>query len=110
MVHFFILLLPLVAWAGEFTAFGPKNFIRETSSPVKVACNFSVVNPSTEFILRVYNGGLQDSETELVSASVISINGIEVLGPRDFNQTVRFIEKPLTLQSQNIIEVEVVTK
>jgi len=99
--------LPTLVWAGEFTAFGPKNFIRETGTPVTVIDNFSILNPNTEFILRVYNGGLQDTPSELVSSSIISINGKQVLGPEKFNQTVTFIEIPVSLQSNSTVETEI---
>ncbi|MCQ9207473.1 MAG: carboxypeptidase regulatory-like domain-containing protein, partial [Omnitrophica bacterium] len=107
IVCLFLISLPALAQAGEFTVFGPQSFIRETSAPAIVSNNFSVTNPNTEFFLRIYNGGLEDSEAESVSSSVIAINGTQVLGPKDFNQTVKFVEIPVTLQSQNSIEVEV---
>lgn len=95
------------ALAGEFSVFGPKNFIRETGDPVRVSHNFSVKTPNTQFILRLYNGGLSDTTTDLVSSSLVYLNGTEILGPRDFNQTVKYIEIPVTLRSTNTIEAEV---
>jgi hypothetical protein len=91
----FLVELSTLVWAGEFSAFGPKNFIRQTGSPVAVEDKFFVLNPNTDFILRVYNGGLQDTPTEFVSSSVVFINGKQVLGPDKFNQTVKFIEIPV---------------
>lgn len=110
IICLFLIGLPVLVRAGEFTAFGPQGFIRETGTPVTVTRNFSVQNPDTEFFLRVYNGGLQDSGAELVSSSIISLNGIQVIGPEEFNQTVRLIETPVTLQLDNTIEVEVRAK
>lgn len=106
----FLIGLPALVLAGEFTAFGPdgpENFIRETGAPVTVTKDFEVLNHNTEFILRVYNGGLEDTEAELVSSSIISINGTQVVGPEEFNQNVYFIEEPVTLQANNTIDVEV---
>src|SRR3989338_6213636 len=103
----FLFELTALSWAGEFTAFGPKNFKRGTGSPVTIADNITIRNPDTEFFLRVYNGGLENSESELVSSSIILLNGSKVLGPENFNQTVRLIEKPVVLESNNIIQTEV---
>jgi hypothetical protein len=96
-----------LSWAGEFTVFGPQDFIRETTAPVKVTINFSVLNPNTEFFLRVYNKGLEDTKEERVSSSVISINEEKILGHENFNQTVEFVEVPVILQLDNVMEVEV---
>ena len=102
----FLITLSTLVWAGEFTAFGPQDYVRETGKPVTVTNNFSVLNPDTEYILRVYNGGLENADTELVSSTIIVLNGTEILGPQDFNQTVKFLEIPVTLQLNNTIEVE----
>ncbi|MBU4502958.1 MAG: Ig-like domain-containing protein [Nanoarchaeota archaeon] len=99
-----------LVWAGEFTAFGPQDFIREKGAPVVVVNNFSVLNPNTEFILRVYNGGPQGLKKKLCSSAIISINGTQALGPNDFNQKVKFIEVPVILQLDNAIEVELRAK
>lgn len=104
----FLIGLPTLVSAGEFTAFGPQDFIRQTGIPATVTGNFPVLNFNTEFFLRVYNGGSQHSKKKLVSSSIISINGTQVLGPEKFNQTVEFVEIPVTLQSDNAIEVEVI--
>src|SRR5258705_72767 len=74
--------------AGTFTVFGPKNYVRGTGAPVTVTDTFSVLNPTTQYTLKAFNGGLQNSTTELVSSSVVTLNGVQVLGPSDFNQNV----------------------
>src|SRR5712691_2929733 len=63
--------------AGTFTVFGPKNYVRGTGSPVTVTDTFTVLNPATQYTLKAFNGGLQNSQTELVSSSVVTINGVE---------------------------------
>lgn len=82
--------------AGTFNAFGPANFIREVGSPAAVINNFSVLNPNVQYILQISNGGLEDSEIELVSSSVILLNGVQVVGPAEFNQNVAFLEVDVT--------------
>jgi|GEM_PF-441215 len=106
-ICFFSFGLSALALANEFIVFGPQNFIREIAGPVTVTNNFSVLNPNSKFILRLYNGGLQDTLVELTSSTVIAINGRQVVGPNEFNQKVSFIEVPVILQTNNTIEVEV---
>ncbi|MGA1824409.1 MAG: MopE-related protein [bacterium] len=77
---------------GEFRAFGDQNYIRGTGIPVTEVDHFMIESLDIKYLLRVYNGGLVDSETAIVSSSVILINGTEVLGPDNFNQTINFLE------------------
>ena len=98
---------PLHAWAGIFTAFGPEVYKRDTGSPVTVTDSFTISNPNTTYTLQIYNGGLEDDEFEEVSSSIISLNGIQVVSPNEFNQNVSFIEKPVTLNTNNELTVEV---
>src|SRR5438445_975907 len=98
---------PIPVHAGTFTAFGPKNYVRGTGAPVTVTDSFSVLNPSTQYTLKVFTGGLQNTQTELVSSSIITINGVQVLGPSNFNQNVSEIDVPVSLQVSNTISVQV---
>src|SRR5260221_8646665 len=93
--------------AGTFTVFGPKNYVRGTGAPVTVTDTFTVLNPATQYTLKAFNGGLQNTQTELVSSSVVTINGVQVLGPSNFNQNVSEIDVPVTLQASNTISVQV---
>src|SRR5258708_21622377 len=93
--------------AGTFTVFGPKNYVRGTGAPVTVTDSFTVLNPATQYTLKAFNGGLENSQTELVSSSVVTINGVQVLGPSNFNQNVFEINVPVTLQVSNTISVQV---
>jgi hypothetical protein len=103
-----LLLVSVVALhAGIFVVFGPKNYVRGTGSPVTVTDTFTVLNPSTQYTLKAYNGGLTNSSTELVSSSVVTLNGVQVLGPNNFNQNVTEVDVPVTLQSSNTLSVQV---
>ena len=98
------ILLPLPADAGSFVAF-EQSYLREKGNPVTITNNFMVLNPNTDYILRIHNGGLEDAEFENVSSSVISLNGIQVVGPNEFNQNVSLVEKPVTLAANNELAV-----
>lgn len=93
--------------AGSFPAFGPQDYTRGTGAPVTVANNFSVLNPNTQYTLKAFNGGLQDSQTELVSSGLVTVNGVQVIGPSNFNQNVTEVDVPVTLQASNTISVQV---
>ena len=95
------------AQAGTFTAFGPQDYTRGTGDPVTVTNSFSVLNPNTQYTLKVFNGGLQDDQTELVSSGFVIVNGVQVIGPNNFNQNVTEVDVPVTLQTSNTISVQV---
>jgi len=114
--HFCRVVLALGAWltvasslaqAGTFTAFGPQNYTRGTGDPVTVTNTFNVLNPNTQYTLKVFNGGLQDTPTELVSSGFVTVNGVQVVGPNNFNQNVTEVDVPVTLQASNTISVQV---
>ena len=95
------------AHAGTFTAYGPRSFVRGSGSPVAVSDTFTVLNPNTQYTLKVFNGGLQNTSTDLVSSSIVTINGVQVVGPSNFNQNVAEVDVPVTLQKTNTVSVEV---
>ena len=95
------------ARAGSFNAFGPQDYVRGTTGPVTVTSTFSVLNPNTQYVLKAFNGGLQDNVTELVSSGFVTVNGVQVIGPDKFNQNVTEVDVPLTLQASNTISVQV---
>src|ERR1700693_1056977 len=102
-----IALFPSLGRAGTWVPFGPQTYTRDIGGPVTVTNTFSVLNPSTQFTLHVFNGGLGDTSTELASGSVITINGVQVVGPNNFNKNVTVLDVPVTLQSSNTISVQV---
>src|SRR5262249_11334026 len=53
------------------------------------------------------NGGLVDSETDRVSSTVITVNGVAVIAPNDLNQNIVEVDKPVTLLATNQIDVQV---
>jgi len=94
-----------VSFAGTFVAFGPENFVRATGKPLPVTTHFTILNPNTAFTLRLDNGGLHGTLGR-VSSAVITLNGVEVARPSDFNQKVARIEKPVKLALRNDLVVE----
>jgi glucodextranase-like protein len=107
---FIFLLLALLGapcFAGTFTAYGPQTYLRGTGDPVTVTNTFTVLNPNTQYTLRVHNGGLVDSNTDRVSSTTVTVNGVIVVAPNDLNQNVAEVDKPVTLLAANQIDVQV---
>jgi hypothetical protein len=100
------LFSPLEVFAGDFTVFGPQNYTRGSGSPETVVYNFSVLNPNTEYTLKIYNGGLEDDQFELVSSSEFFLNGVEIVSPSEFNQNVNYLEKQVSVNTANQLSVE----
>lgn len=110
---FLVLILPFFPISKSFASthccpgspvFGPAVYQRDTAKPVVVDKNFSVTNAGS-YTLCIING--DDAGNNRISSAVISINGIEVVSPNEFNQQVGSIIKPVTLNKDNLISVEV---
>ncbi|HKA52032.1 MAG TPA: hypothetical protein VKJ47_00070 [Candidatus Binatia bacterium] len=101
-----VLLCPRVSVANTFVAFGPKTYRYAPGKPAPQSTSFTVLNPATTYTLRIHNGGLSN-EFNRVSSGVITLNGVEIAKPNDFNQNVALIEKPVTLAAANTLTVEV---
>jgi hypothetical protein len=100
-----------IVLAGTFNLYGPETFQRDIAKPNLENRHFEVSNPDAVYILKVVNGqGLEDTAFEKVSSSVLMINGIHVLTPKEFNQKVSYFEKQIELNSSNNLTVEVLGK
>jgi RHS repeat-associated protein len=93
-----IALLASPASAGTFPVFGPNSYTRKTSAPVTVSNSFSVLNPNTQYTLHVRNSS--------VSSATVFINGIQVLRPDDFQNKPATIDRLITLQAANRVDVQ----
>ncbi len=104
----FSLLLPALAQSAEVSMFGPETFVRSTGSPVTVTNTFNVPL-QRDGIIRIQNSLEDDPVTgQLVSSSVITLNGSNVATPNNFNQTVTFLDVPVSLiAGANTLTVEV---
>lgn len=94
---------PVCTW----DAFGPQVYVRQTGTPVTVTNTFSILNPNTQYTLRVTNGGLADDTLDKVASTTISLNGVVIVAPNDLNETVTVVNKPVTLQLINTLDVQV---
>src|SRR5262249_51637804 len=94
-----LMALPASSRAGTWNVFGPKNYVRQSGSPVAVTDTFSIVNPNTTYTLHLQNGGLVDDVNDFVSSTVIKINGVTVVAPNDLNQNVATLDRAVQLQA-----------
>lgn len=92
-------------YAGTFTAYGPRTFVRGIGQPATETASFNIKNPNTLYTLHIYNGGI-GSERSRVSSAVIKLNGSTVFDTNDFNQQVAHLQKQVSVTNSNQLEVE----
>lgn len=92
-------------FGGTFVAMGPQPFVRMPGSPTTSAATFVVINPNTQFTLRIDNGGA-NGEFKRVSSASVWLNGVPIVGPNRFNRHVSEIVLPVKLSTQNQLVVE----
>lgn len=78
------------------------NITPDSCSPPDCS-EFELANPAATYVLKVINGNSDRSQR--VSSGHILLNNVEVVSPSDFNQTVEFITKPVTLLQKNSLYV-----
>jgi PKD repeat protein len=108
MVLWLVLLAPAFAQAAEVSMFGPETFVRSNGSPVTITNTFSAPL-QRDGIIRIQNSLEDDPVTgQLVSSSIITLNGVAVATPNNFNQTVTHLDVPVSLiAGTNVLTVEV---
>src|SRR5262245_55018569 len=84
------------AWAAPAVVFGPQSYTRSTGAPVTVTSNFTVASPANPYVLHLDNGGA-NGEFSRVTSATVSLNGVEILKPSDFNQNVGTLDRQVTL-------------
>ena len=91
-----------IAASSQATVFGPKIYTRTSGRPNSFQENFTATNISSSFTLIVQNG---DGGENRIHGGRIILNGVEVVGPNDFNQPDS-IRKSVTLLENNTMTVE----
>ena len=93
-----LVLIVVAVCLTATSALAAQNVLEEriesvTGSPVKEEFSF-YGQGFKDFILKVQNG--DESGTNQVSSAIISINGVKILGPSDFNQKVQVIDRAIS--------------
>jgi hypothetical protein len=89
--------------------FGPQTYTRTTGAPNEYTTTFTappwIVSP---YNLHIVNGDA--SGNNRVSSAVISLNGVQIAGQSDFNENIATIDRNVTLQSTNTLQVTLDSK
>ncbi|MBU0729150.1 MAG: FG-GAP repeat protein [Proteobacteria bacterium] len=88
------------------TIFGPKTYTRSIGQTTVYTDTFQF--SAGEALFTVENGSWNGEHRvdNQVSSATVSVNGIEIFRPSDFNQNVHLLETVLNLNSENTIVVE----
>lgn len=94
---------------ADTLAFGPQAYVRTTGAPDQYTSTFAVpawiVSP---YDLHIVNGDANGNRR--ISSATITLNGVQVAGPSDLNQNVAAIDRSVTLQSTNTLQVTLASK
>ncbi|MGH7165275.1 MAG: Ig-like domain-containing protein, partial [Nitrospiraceae bacterium] len=86
--------------------FGPKQYLRTTGPPNQYTDTFTVpASVGAPFLLHIVNGEANGSNR--ISSAWITLNEVQVAGPNDFGQTVAVVDRTVTLQPTNTLQVKV---
>ena len=99
----FPLLASTTAAASQATVFGPTTYTRTSGRPNSFQENFTASNLNSSFTLIVQNG---DGGENRINSGTIILNGVQVVGPNEFNQSTDSIRKSVTILENNTITVE----
>ena len=97
----FILALSSFSRAESIPLFTQK-YLRTSEKPNLYTATIDNCNPGATYNLAVING--QNGEDVISSASIV-LNGVEVVRENEFNQRIERIEKTVTLQPENILNI-----
>ncbi len=89
---------------STITTFGPRRFDRTTGAPNQYLEQFSLpAGITSPYTLHLQNG--EPNGANRVSSATIKLNGKEILVPSDLNQNVAALDRTVTLNSTNTLEV-----
>ena len=97
-----LLAVAAPAHAKRLTVWGPETFARTTGAPVTVTRTSTLpdFDPSRDYYLRIYNGPAPRSP---VTSATVTMNGVTVFGPSDFNSQVVRLQKLIALTSATTV-------
>lgn len=97
-------LAGLAQGTPDTTLFGPKQYVRNATSPLLYTDDFSSpASVGEPFVLRIQNGAADGSNR--ISSAWITVNGVQVAGPADFGLNVALVERTVSLKPNNTLEV-----
>ena len=106
LYHTISLLGPGEARADVGTIFGPQEYIRTTGKPNVYQGTFSSTAETAQLI--IFNG--EEDARKRVSSAIVSVNGIQIFGPMDFDQNIDLLVKSIDVSQTNTLRVELRSK
>lgn len=100
----FLLLSTVDATAKEL--YNSSVLLRETGAPQTITDTFSAPAINGDAMLTVHNGDPDTADKRVTSAHVI-LNGNEIFSPDDFKKKMYLMERVVTLEEQNTIEIQI---
>ncbi len=89
---------------AQTVLFGPKQYTRTAGPPNQFTDTFTLPAGTTApYTLHVVNGNTNG--TNRISSATVTLNGTQILGPSDFGQNVAVIDRTVTLQASNQLEI-----
>ncbi|MEK6280646.1 MAG: PKD domain-containing protein [Acidobacteriota bacterium] len=89
---------------GQMVIFGPRRFDRTTGPPNKYVEQFALpAGVTSPFTLHIQNG--EPNGANRISSAIVKLNGFEVSTPSDLNQNVAIVDRLVSLNSTNTLEV-----
>ena len=100
-----VMLLALTAPAfAQTVLFGPKTYTRTVGPPNQFTDTFTLPAGTTApYTLHVVNGNTNG--TNRISSATVTLNSAQILGPSDFGQNIAVIDRTVTLQASNTLEI-----
>jgi len=93
-----------LAQAPDQTLFGPQAYVRTTGEPNTYTATFTVpASAGAPFLLRIDNGAPNGQNR--ITSGWVKVNGVQLVGPADFAQSVALIERNLNLAPGNTVEI-----
>ena len=89
---------------AQTVLFGPKTYTRTAGPPNQFTDTFTLPAGTTApYTLHIVNGNANG--TNRISSATVTLNGTQILGPSDFGQNVAVIDRTVTLQPNNTLEI-----
>ena len=98
-----VFILSSLASAQSSPLFGPNKYIRTTGKPNTYSDTFQACNAEAAYNLVAENG---EGGRDRLSSASITLNGQEIIKEKEFNQQVDKIEKTVTLQTENTLDIK----
>jgi len=97
-IHF-----PIYLYGSTAIIFDTKQYDKGKGKPVTYTDTFSVTNTSTQYTIHVWQG---ENGQSMAKNGSITLNGQEVVSPKELRNAIGYISKPISLRSNNTLSVK----